>query len=420
MELRSRHLQGTTVPSVSDSVMAQASDDVPGLNPEESRSENGALGQVVDEPELCKITERDNYIRELEFRLKMQQIEERNAHCLDEERNAHSFDKERNSHSFDKERNAHSFDKERNARYFGEERNARHLDEERNAHSFDKERNAHCLDEERNARYFDEERNAHPFHEERNARYFGGERNAYPSDEERNARQVAYSNSFGSRGSGDNRLPKLPNYNGKGPWKPFWIQFELLSRRHGWDSDEQCERLICNLRDGAMEFVSQLPTEIRKDLHELVSALKRRFGDHVLPETRRATLQNIKRNTEETIDEYASRVTDLVTKAYPGIAGSDLFNKLTVEHIVQGLGDSSLSYDIMTKKPNTVAEAIDMIQWHECCKLNTKRKSNIRRVDTFSDSNDESDVNVRRTGRHRFVTEERLQRFRERTQGVHR
>jgi hypothetical protein len=54
-----------------------------------------------------------------------------------------------------------------------------------------------------------------------------------------------------------------------------------------------------------------------------------------------------------------------------------------------------------------------MIQWHECCKLNAKRKSIVRRVDT-NDINDTeiNDTNaIRRTGDKRFITEERLHHF---------
>lgn len=57
-----------------------------------------------------------------------------------------------------------------------------------------------------------------------------------------------------------------------------------------------------------------------------------------------------------------------------------IFEKLTIEYMVNGLGDSSLSYDVLTKKPTTVSEAMELITWHECCRASARRRPNVRQV----------------------------------------
>ena len=158
------------------------------------------------------------------------------------------------------------------------------------------------------------------------------------------------------------------------------------------------------LQEDAMFFMSRLAPQIRANLGQLMDALERRFGDHVLPETHRLSLQNLKKNAQESLQEYAARVQTLVSRAYPGLEGSELFNSMTIDHLVSGLQDPNLVYDVKTKRPTTIQEALDMIAWHECCR-GAARKRNVRNV-AEADNND-----IRRTSGHRYVTEERLQHF---------
>ena len=78
---------------------------------------------------------------------------------------------------------------------------------------------------------------------------------------------------------------------------------------------------------------------------------------------------------EETIQEYAARFHLVMGKAYPGLEGTDLFIRMTIEHLLGGLPDSNLAYDVLTKRPQMVQQEI------------------------------------RRTGGHQYVSEERLQHF---------
>ena len=116
------------------------------------------------------------------------------------------------------------------------------------------------------------------------------------------------------------------------------------------------------------------------NLPDLIKSLKRRFGDSVLPETHRAALDFVKKDTKENLREYAARVGELMSKAYPGLEGSDLFTSILIDRIVRGLPDPALVYDVLSKRPKTVDMALDAIEWHECIKNCKKKTVNTRRL----------------------------------------
>ena len=198
--------------------------------------------------------------------------------------------------------------------------------------------------------------------------------------------------------------PRLPTFDGKGDWRSFLIKFSLLVDRYGWDEATELGHLISCLQDDAMFYVSRLDSQTRSSLNSLMNALERRFGDHVLPETHRASLQALRKKPQETLQEYAARTQTLISRAYPGLEGTELFTSMTIDHLISGLQDPNLVYDVKTKRPSTLQEALDMITWHECCKGNTNRRANIRKIT-------DTDNDIRRTSGQRYVTEERLQDF---------
>ena len=131
---------------------------------------------------------------------------------------------------------------------------------------------------------------------------------------------------------------------------------------------------MAGLQDGALEYVSKLPSTIRMNLSDLIKSLKRRFGDSVLPETHRAALDFVKKDKKENLREYAARVGELMSKAYPGLEGGDLFTSILIDRIVRVLPDPALVYDVPSKRPKTVDMALDAMEWNECIK-NCKKKT---------------------------------------------
>ena len=106
----------------------------------------------------------------------------------------------------------------------------------------------------------------------------------------------------------------------------------------------------------------------------------------------------LKKLQKETLEEYTARVRRLVNKAYPGIVGKPLLEDIAVEHLVNGLSDHNLIYDVMTKKPSTVEAALDLIQWHENCRSIQRKKTGIRQLKTEQDSKKTDWVSARWMG----------------------
>ena len=216
------------------------------------------------------------------------------------------------------------------------------------------------------------------------------------------------------RAVGDKMEPKqqLPIFKGKGEWRVFWLQFERVARRYQWDSETTLDRLVSCLKEDALEYFAEQPYDVQHNLHMTVASFVRRFDDRRLPETYRAQLQTMKKNTSESLVEYAAKVRKQVSKAYPGIAGSRLIEDLTIEHLVGGLSDSTLMYDVLTKRPKTVEETLDLLQWHESCKGAMKKKVGVRKVGFSVDDEDlDEDVSTRRVGNKSYVTEDRMNQF---------
>ena len=57
--------------------------------------------------------------------------------------------------------------------------------------------------------------------------------------------------------------------------------------------------------------------------------------------------------------------------AYPGMQGTAIFDNLAIEHSLRGLPDQRLTYEICTKKPKNLSEAVDIITWHKACQQYT-------------------------------------------------
>lgn len=62
-----------------------------------------------------------------------------------------------------------------------------------------------------------------------------------------------------------------------------------------------------------------------------------------------------------------------MTKAYPGMERTDIYQTLAVEHLCNGMPNPNMAFDVLTKKRQSIAQAIDMIERYECCKSNIKK-----------------------------------------------
>ena len=103
-----------------------------------------------------------------------------------------------------------------------------------------------------------------------------------------------HSHSLGDAARGELRM-HLQEYDGKGDWKGFHMQFRLLSSQYQWPTEEQGKCLIACLWGDALQYAARLPQSVLSDVSTLLQALHQRFGDPMLPETYRASLLDLKK-----------------------------------------------------------------------------------------------------------------------------
>ena len=208
--------------------------------------------------------------------------------------------------------------------------------------------------------------------------------------------------------------PHFPTFSGRhDEWEAFWLKFQLMAKKYSWSEEKQREHLLFCLKGDALNFATTLGSVVRDDLMLLSTSLRDRFSHRTPTETVRASLNNIKKSSKESIHEYASRVREMMTKAYPDIGMSETFNQLMI-HLQQGLSDQSIAYEVLIRKPRTLSQAVD-ITLHECYKETTSRQSGIRQLrrpdfsgETTISREDFHTLGVKRINGKRSVTGEHL------------
>ncbi|CAG2243397.1 unnamed protein product [Mytilus edulis] len=208
------------------------------------------------------------------------------------------------------------------------------------------------------------------------------------------------------------RRNRVPFYNGRDPWNAYFMQFELIAEINRWDTDTKAIELVTALKDEAMVYASYLSPETKRSFFGLCAAMSNRFGDHGYPETYRQELHTLRKQGKENIHEYASRVEMLVRRSFPTIDAAT-HSTLSVEYMLRGLPDQSIAIELLTKRITSMTEAIHQVTLYETYKRGN-RDRNIRQLntqETVDVEEREDDIEIRKVGGKRYVTEERLTQF---------
>ena len=181
--------------------------------------------------------------------------------------------------------------------------------------------------------------------------------------------------------------PRPPSFEGNPEtWEPFLMQFRLISMSYGWSEREFREKLLLALRGEALLYASTLPHTTIERTESLLHAMKQRFGLCPLAETYRADLYKLRKQTKENLQEYSARISRLMSRAYPGMQGTAVYENLHIEYLLRGLPDQTLAYEIFTKKPKDLPAAIDIINWHEASRLITCTSAKQENIKTQNES----------------------------------
>ncbi|VDI49910.1 Hypothetical predicted protein [Mytilus galloprovincialis] len=183
----------------------------------------------------------------------------------------------------------------------------------------------------------------------------------------------------------------------------------LITEINRWDTDTKAIELVTALKDEAMVYASYLSPETKRSFFGLCAAMSNRFGDHGYQETYRQELHTLRKQGKENIHEYTSRVEMLVRRSFPTIDVAT-HSTLSVEFMLRGLTDQSIVIELLTKRITSMTEAIHLVTLYETYKRGN-RDRNIRQLstqETVGLHEGEDDIEIRKVGGKRYVTEERL------------
>ncbi|CAC5382540.1 unnamed protein product [Mytilus coruscus] len=155
---------------------------------------------------------------------------------------------------------------------------------------------------------------------------------------------------------------RLPCYDGKTEWKPYYMQFIHFSNRYRWDSKQRLDRLIECLRDKALKFYSTRPPSVQNDLVQLSEKMNQRFGNKDLPYTIRRQLQEVRQNIDETVEEFAERVQEMATDGYGPNTPENVVETISVDAFLKGCNDKKATLLAMEKNPITLDTALQCVK----------------------------------------------------------
>ena len=155
----------------------------------------------------------------------------------------------------------------------------------------------------------------------------------------------------------------LAPFDGTDDWNSFFMPFERMAQRLGWNHIERLDKLHERLRGSAMRFICSLPEYQREDYLLLTEQLKQRYGRSDPPSSVRRRLSEL-RQQKESSAEFAEEVRRLVTLAYPGV---DLVmqDHLAADAFLKGLGNQRVAYEVMNQDPPTLIEAQKLVAAYE-------------------------------------------------------
>ncbi len=157
---------------------------------------------------------------------------------------------------------------------------------------------------------------------------------------------------------------KLPAYDGEARWAPFFMQIEVIFRMNGcFDDQVKGFKVVESLRGRAREYFSTLPKGVAGNFELLSNYMMQRFGREESGLESRSKLYKVSQKVEESIVEFAERVSGLATV---GLAGYGLeVQGLTAEFFLMGLRNKNAALAVLDKEPGSMGEAIGLLKKYD-------------------------------------------------------
>lgn len=150
---------------------------------------------------------------------------------------------------------------------------------------------------------------------------------------------------------------KLPRYSGLTPLEPYLAQVDLAALHDGWTREETATHLALALEGPALQVLSDLSPEERRDIQALTAALNSRFGQRTSAEQSREELTNRRRREGESVGAFAADIRVHTRKGYPTFPATAR-EELSLHAFLRGLTPERLRQHVRLSSPQDLSEAL--------------------------------------------------------------
>ena len=155
--------------------------------------------------------------------------------------------------------------------------------------------------------------------------------------------------------------PKLSKYDGSIPWRVYEVKLLHLAQRYQWDDDTKISKLVEALEGRALKFFSNLPINVQGNFEAVRKKMNNRFLPKEPAITVQKQLQTIRQNVDERLEEWAEHCQQCAYDAWGNIS-PEVAELAAVEAFLGGVLETEAAISIMEKDPQTVDEALEMLQ----------------------------------------------------------
>ena len=155
--------------------------------------------------------------------------------------------------------------------------------------------------------------------------------------------RTSYHSGMSNSMSHPSSSPKVPTFDGtvSAQFHPWIIQFEAIARHQCWTLGERVVRLVASLTGPAANLLIDMTMGQLDDYTFFVARLSRRYDPPEREEAHRAELRACTRRRNESADEFAENLKNLVQRTYTS-ADQNMLDNLVVERFREGHGNEEL------------------------------------------------------------------------------
>jgi hypothetical protein len=133
----------------------------------------------------------------------------------------------------------------------------------------------------------------------------------------------------------------------------------MVSELNGWNEADQAHNLAVCLRGTALQVLTDLSPDDRRNYDRLMDVLNTRFGPANRAEMYMAELKGRRRHKGEPLRELGQEIRRLTSLAYPGMA-IEWRERMAQQHFQDAVDDAEIRVRLFQATPQTLEQAITL------------------------------------------------------------